>query len=704
MPGPTSAACVHDTPCPTQIVGLGASAGGLEALEQFLSHVPADSGLAYVVVQHLDPHHKAMLVELLQRCTLMPVCEAVQAMAIRPNRVYVIPPNTELSVSGAHVQLTEPTLPRGLRLPVDVLFCSLARDLGERAIGVVLSGMGSDGTLGLQAIRSQAGLTAAQQPESAQFDSMPSSAVRAGVVDIVDLAAALPQRILRAARAGQAHATSGGDAQDGEAAAMDQILALLHARSKHDLSAYKPSTLRRRIERRMSLHGAASMTDYATLLRRSPQELDLLFKEMLIGVTQFFRDASVWHSLGDRVLEPLLQRCVPGQRVRAWVVGCSTGEEAYTLAIAMEEAAQRLPQRERPGVQIFASDLSADAIAVARRGHYLASIAADVGAQRLSRFFTVEGSGYRICKEVRERVLFVQHDVIMDPPFTKLDLLSCRNLMIYFNEPLQRRLLPLFHYSLRPGGILLIGGSETVGRSHALFTPVDNKSRLYRRSDNALLAGSVDFPTHRSTPMRTGAQELIVSDKAQLTPNLQSLADQVVLQHFAPAAVLVNGQGDIVYINGRTGKYLEPAAGKANWNIHVMARPGIRLPLAVALRQCAQQPSIELSGLRLEGDPPLNVDLTVQALREPHALQGMVMIVFRDAPVAVARRRRASPSVDPLLSEELSRSREENQALREEMRASEEELQAANEELQSTNEDCSRPTKSSRPPRKNHSL
>jgi len=498
-PGPSRTAL-------TRIVGLGASAGGLEALEQFLAHVPKASGLAYVVVQHLDPTHKAMLTELLQRATAMPVREATASMLVEPDVVYVIPPNTELTVVGGRLHLAEPAQPRGLRLPIDVLFCSLARDQGERAIGVVLSGMGADGTLGLQAIKSQGGLSLAQEPASAQFDSMPKSSIAAGACDIVAPAAELPRRIVQVTAERPATAPNPVSTDAGSEQSLAAILGLLRERSKHDLTLYKTSTVRRRVDRRMGVHGLDSLARYDHFVRENPQELDLLFKEMLIGVTSFFRDPAVWQELKDRVLPALLARRTPGTGLRAWVVGCSTGEEAYSLAIAFRELADTQPVPDAWTLQIFATDLNADAIAIARSGHFSAKIADAMTPERLSRFFNAEGDGFLIRKEIRQMVLFAQHDVILDPPFTRLDILSCRNLMIYFNATLQQRLLPLFHYALRPGGVLVLGEAEAVGRFSSLFAPLDPKSRLYLRNDGATVAGSVDFPVSRGLPPRATAQ------------------------------------------------------------------------------------------------------------------------------------------------------------------------------------------------------
>ena len=681
-----------------RVVGLGASAGGLAPLEAFLSNIPAASGVAYLVVQHMDPTRKTLLGELLQRITPMPVHEAVEARVIEPDAVYVITPDTELTVLGGALHLAKPGEPRGQRQPIDVLFISLARELGERAIGVVLSGMGSDGTQGLQAIKTQGGLTLAQLPESAQFDSMPRSAIAAGCVDIVDLPADLPARIASVIgpQSPTALATAGAAVDGTDAAdttdALDTILALLHAHTRHDLTLYKSNTLVRRIGRRIAVHGLASMAAYVEFLRANTQELDLLFKEMLIGVTSFFRDPDVWQDLQSQVLPALIARHADESgAMRAWVVGCSTGEEAYSLAIAFVEALDGLPASAHRQLQVFATDLNADAIAAARSGRFAATIARDLTPERLARFFTERPDGYQIDKRIRDMVLFAQHDVIMDPPFTRLDIVSCRNLMIYFGTALQRRLVPLFHYSLRPGGALLLGSSETVGRAQSLFTPLHQKSRLYWRSQISGALGAVIFPTQRRPASRSAPQETALPHQNTPPANLQSLADHLLLQTHAPPAVLVNDAGDIVYISGRTGRYLEPAAGKANWNIHVMARPAIRAQLAVALRTALQEKStVELRALRLDDEATAAVDITVQAVLQPRSLEGMAMIIFRDTPATpgrLARRAKSSDPAHPAVTDELLRLREEVAALRQEMRASQEELQAANEELQSTNEE-----------------
>jgi two-component system CheB/CheR fusion protein len=680
------------------VVALGASAGGLEALEQFLAHVPAGSGMAFVIIQHLDPTQKGMMPELLQRATVMPVMQAKNRMKVNPDCVYVIPPNRDLSILHDCLHLLEPEAPRGLRLPIDFFFRALADDRRQRAICVILSGMGSDGTLGLRAIKEQGGLVLVQDPASAKFDSMPRNAIDTGLVDIVAMAEELPLRIVDTLRHSPRAA---GPAVTGietaaQRSAFDKICILLRARTSHDFSLYKKSTVYRRIERRMAIHQLDRIADYVRYLQENAQEVELLFKELLIGVTKFFRDPAPWAYLKDHALPDLLAANPPGSTLRAWVTGCSTGEEAYSLAIAFREAQERLGPPGRHTLQIFATDLDADAIEKARQGLYPANIAADVSEERLKRFFVEEGGGYRVGKDIRGMVVFAPQNVIMDPPFTKLDIVTCRNLLIYLDMALQKKLLPLFHYSLRPGGILMLGCAESIGNFTDLFAPLENKARIFRRSSAALRAPDLEFPT-RYFPMKT---ESLMDEKPEPgTGNLQNLADQFLLQQFAPTAVLVTGAGDLVYISGRTGKYLEPAAGKVNWNIHAMAREGLRNDLAIALPKAVRSGErVDCRNLRIGGNGGTQmVDLTIQPIAEPAALRGMVMVVFTDviepsvtpsAKDTVAGKRAPRRSErEAELEQALAQARHDAQILREEMQTSQEELKSSNEEMQSTNEE-----------------
>jgi PAS domain S-box-containing protein len=668
------------------VVGIGASAGGLEALVNFLENVPLASGLAYVVIQHLDPTYKGMLPELLQRSTPMAVFQATDRIKIEPNCVYVIPPNKDMSILHGLLHLLEPAARRGMRLPIDFFFRSLAEDQRERAIGVILSGMGSDGTLGLRAIKEKAGLTLAQDPANAKFDAMPRSAIDAGVVDIVAPAEELPAKI--AAYLRQVHPDIEHEPilENRSQTALEKIVILLRERTGNDFSLYKKNTVYRRIERRMGLHQIDAITDYVRYLRENPQEVDLLFKELLIGVTNFFRDPQVWDYLEKETLPALLAASPNGKVLRAWVPACSTGEEAYSLAIVFKEALEQIKPHARYSLQIFATDLDQDAIDKARAGFFPANIAADVSPERLDRFFIADEHGYRVAKEIREMVVFAPQNIIMDPPFTKLDILTCRNLLIYLGPELQAKLIPLFHYALNRNGILLLGSAETVGSFTSLFAPLDNKARLYRRIDNTLRTAKIDFPVKfpASLPLLHEPRRIV-----NPATNLQFQADQFLLQHFTPAAVLVNAEGDILYINGRTGKYLEPAAGKANWNIYAMARDGLRHQLSSALKKVVRQTgTVLLQNLRVEGsgETAPNVNITVQLIEKPELLHGMVMMVFSEAtPQVSAAAGNSQP--DHAQQGELERAREEIQIIREEMQTSQEELTATNEELQSTNEE-----------------
>ena len=612
------------------IVGIGASAGGLEALELFLRHVPAGSGMAFVIIQHLDPTHKGIMVELLQRTTAMQVVQARDRMKVAPDRVYVIPPNKDMSILHGTLHLFDPVAPRGLRLPIDFFFRSLADDRQDKSIGVILSGMGSDGTLGLRAIKEKAGAVFVQAPESAKFDGMPRSAIDAGLADVVAPAEELPGRIIAYLKHAPLFARPGHALEEKAQSSLEKVFILLRTQTGQDFSLYKKSTVYRRVERRMGLHQIDRIATYIRFLQENPQEIELLFKELLIGVTGFFRDPAAWEHLKKEVIPALLKRHPAGGALRAWTPGCSTGEEAYSLAIVFREALQQAKPARNVSLQVFATDLDKDAIEKARAGVYPANITADVSPERLRRFFIQEEQGYRVGKEIREMVVFAPQNVIMDPPFTKLEILVCRNLLIYLTPELQKKLLPLFHYSLNPGGVLFLGSAETIGTFTDLFAPLDVKARLYRRLDTALGAKPIEFP---SAFVARSPEAPAPSQMQRPAVNLQTLADRLILTSYAPAAVLTSDKGDILYISGRTGKYLEPAAGKANWNIFAMAREGLRSELGGAFQKALQaRDAITLKGLRVRTNGREQaVDITVRPLAEPEELKGMVMIVFADA-------------------------------------------------------------------------
>jgi len=667
-------------------------------LELFLRQVPAQSGMAFVVVQHLDPTHAGILPELLQRACALEVLQVRDRMRVKADRVYVIPPNKDLSILHGVLHLFEPSMPRGLRLPIDIFLRSLAEDRQDRCAGVILSGMGTDGTIGLRAIKEKSGVVLVQDPATAKFDSMPRSAIDADLADLVAPAEELPGKILDYFR----HVpVAKNDLVLGEKdrSSLDRILLLLRSKTGQDFTQYKKNTVYRRVERRMGIHQIDRIASYVRLLQENPQEVELLFRELLIGVTGFFRDPAAWEALKEKAIAGLFAAGPTDGVFRAWSAGCSTGEEAYTLAIAFREALEESGLAGKYTLQIFATDLDRNAIDKARQGCYPPNIVADLSPERLKRFFVKAESGYRVCREIRDMITFATQNVIMDPPFTRLDLLVCRNLLIYLMPELQKRLLPLFHYSLRTDGVLFLGSAETVSACADLFTPIDLKLRLYRRRACVLSPGHLIFPPS-VVPAR---EDLAKEQKMPIAANLQSLTDQILLQQVFPPAVLVNGKGDILYFSGPTGKYLEHAAGKATLNISVMAREGLRFELGSAFQKAlTQKETVVVCGLKVGQDPAgQTVDITVRPIQEPEALRGMVLIIFRDVEAprvnkGTGRGKKGgseSARVQELeremkrLHEELQTAREEMQSSQEELKSSNEELQSANEELQSTNEE-----------------
>ncbi|KQV79747.1 chemotaxis protein CheB [Massilia sp. Root351] len=665
------------------VVGIGASAGGLEPICELLAAVPPNSPLAYVVVQHLDPQHIGMLPELLQRVTAMPVQEAADGMVVEAGNVYVIPPNRDLGYARGALRLTRRPHTRAQTLSIDHFLNDLAAECGPLAAGVVLSGMGSDGSAGLRAIQERGGLTLAQQPASARFTAMPQSAIDSGSADIVARAGEMPALIAgRLAHRRPLNELPGAQRRN----ALSELLQFLLTRTGNDFAGYKLNTVMRRIERRVALHQCATLETYVRLLQDNPGEVQLLFKEMLIGVTSFFRDQKVWEQLKAVALPQLLEAHPDGAAFKAWVPACSTGEEAYSLAMVFSEAVLHVSPKAKYSLQIFATDLDPDAIDRAREGLFTHSIEADVSPERLQRFFTAEERGYRVRKELRNMIIFAQQNIISDPPFTKLDVLSCRNLLIYFSPKLQRRLIPLFHYALKPAGLLLLGSADTPGQFTELFAPLPGVSRIYQRLD----AGDQRLVHYFPTKMAAAAPIANEARSVSMNGNLQTQVEQLLLKKHTPAAVLLNRDGDILYIHGRTGTYLEPAAGKANWNIHAMARDGLRYQLDDLLQRAlgSEGPQV-LRGLVMKNasGQELAVDMSAEALHEGDALEGMVLLTFLSVPRPAGRRARsANPRVTEL-EQQLAQARLEIQAVRDEMQTSREELRSANEELQSTNEE-----------------
>jgi two-component system CheB/CheR fusion protein len=670
------------------IVGLGASAGGLEALTRFFSHVPLQTGIAFVVVTHQHPGHTSLMPELLSRHTSMPVRVAKSGTRVEPDCVYVAPPGVNLAILKQTLHEMEPEQ-EAPRLPIDYFFRSLAQDQRERAIGIILSGTGSDGTLGLKEIKGASGMVMVQD-ETAEYAGMPHSAIATELVDYVLPVDEMPRQLV--AYAGSPCISA--SLREGEelSETIQQIFVLLRDHTGHDFSNYKMSTITRRIGRRLNVHQIDSAQNYARYLQTHEGELDILFKELLIGVTSFFRDPDAFEALGHALLE-LLGSLSGDHVIRVWAVGCSTGEEAYSLAILLHECMDRLGQRWN--VQIFATDLDSGAIDVARAGVYPDGIAVDVSPERLERFFQRADGGYRAKKEIREMLVFAPQNLISDPPFTKLDLLSCRNLLIYLDGTLQSRLLPIFHYALRPAGLLFLGSSESIGSFGHLFETVAKRSKVFRRREVPVGSYQAEFPamvTMARRPRGSGSRHSEVGARADST----RLAERLMLHKLVPPTVLVHERGDVVHIHGRTGPYLEPAPGpgpQARVNIFNMAREGLQIHLAAAIRQAANRAGevVVRRGVRvkLNGGRAL-VDLKVQQLSQPEPLRGLFLVSFEQPALAdpEAGREEGEPMGHLVeLERELQHTREGHQGTIEELETTNEELQSANEELQSANEE-----------------
>jgi chemotaxis methyl-accepting protein methylase len=672
---------------------MGGSAGGLEAFGQFFAHMPPDAGMAFVLVPHLDPTHKALLAELLQRSTPMKVAEVEDGVLVRPNAVYVIPPNADLSILHGKLHLLEPAAPRGLRMPIDFFFRQLALDQQEKAIGIVLSGMGSDGTLGLRAIKEHGGLVMVQDPASAKYDAMPHCAINSGLVDLVAMAEELPARLIQCLAHTPVLPQEPLPTDEGSVASLQKVFVLLRAHTGNDFSCYKRTTILRRIERRMSVHQLDSLARYVRFLREYPQEVDLLYKELLIGVTNFFRDPGLYSFLKETALPVLLPSHADGRPLRVWTAACSTGEETYSLAIVIKESLEDLNLPYQPAIQIFATDIDKDAIEKARQGTYSARIATDVSPQRLKRFFVHDGEGYRIGHEIREMTIFAPQNLLVDPPFTKLDILCCRNFLIYVNSETQKKLLPLLHYALGPGGLLILGSAESIGTFAHLLSPLDHKWKVFQRQETAQRP-SIEMPAPQLP--RELAPHPATGRIPEPALDIPYAAQRALLDAYAPPSVVINPEGDIVYVNGRTGKYLEPSSGKVNVNVFAMAREGLREELGTAIRKARKEKGpVTVSGVRVKTDGGHTaINLTVKPLAEPATMRGVLLLVFEEVAPAVlpasGRKKRVfSPPATPVaeVEEQLLRAQELLQTTVEEKEATQEELHSANEELQSNNEE-----------------
>jgi two-component system CheB/CheR fusion protein len=687
------------------VAGIGASAGGLEALEAFLAPMPLDTGMAFVVIQHLSPKHKSLMAEILQRITPMKVTQIEDGMRIEPNRVYLNVPDKETALFNSVFQLTDPVSREGFRLPIDYFFRSLAEDHAERAICVILSGTGSDGTLGLKAIKEKGGMSMAQEEHQAKYAGMPQSAIETGLVDLVLPVEKMSKELIAYVKHPYVknRLKSNRIVEDTKEAFFQKILMLIRSSAGVDFTHYKRSTISRRIERRMAVHQLDHMGTYFRFLTERQAEVQVLFKDLLIGVTSFFRDPQAFEILAKRVIPRLLEQKQVDAPLRIWVPGCSTGEEAVSIAVLMEEAVSK--SNRHCDVQIFATDLDPDAIEYARAGKYTGNIVADVPAELLEKYFVKEeGKGYRTSKKIRTMIVYALQNLIADPPFSKLDLISCRNLLIYLDTSLQQKIFPIFYYALNQDGYLFLGSSESIGKFSDLFSPVDSRWNIYERKGPIVQKSSI--PPLPPPQFVTLLADWVGRKSTQGEIDIRELAEKRIIAQYSPPCVFLDAHYNILYFQGSTDKYLVQPSGKPTLNILKMARRELQAKLASALTKAVQQKTrVVCEGVQIAPDDNsgiFSVDVIVQLVREPGVKQDLIMVSFEEKPhtgkIAIGDTEpEDSSETDPSilsLENELQATKEylrvtieELQTTNEELRSTNEEMQSANEELTSTNEE-----------------
>jgi two-component system, chemotaxis family, CheB/CheR fusion protein len=674
------------------VVGIGASAGGLEALELFFTHMPPEAGIAFVIIQHLDPKHKSIMDELLKRRTTMKVLQAEDGVTLEPNSVYLNQPDKDIGIFNGRLQLTEPVETHRLRLPINHFFRSLAEDQVENAICIILSGSGSDGTLGLKEIKGAGGMVMVQEPEQAQYDSMPRSAIETGLVDYVLPAEKMPKELIGYLK--QPYVRGYQIGMDTEHLDyVQKVLMMVRSRTGHNFSHYKQNTIYRRVERRMALHKITDIRNYVRYLKETPAEVVALFKDLIIEVTSFFRDPEAFEVLGKKIIPSIVERKRPDSAVRVWVPGCAGGEEAFSLAMLFQEAMDRL--NKHLNVQIFATDINKETIEKARAAKFSEAISADITPERLRRFFIKEGTIYRVKKTVRDMVVFAVQNLISDPPFSKLDLVSCRNLLIYMDSVLQKKVIPLFHYTLTHNGYLFLGSSETIGEFSGLFSPVDTKWKIFQRK--GIIAGKA--PDYLHSPLDDMHHAYLKTPEQPVLKEMyiREMAERLILEEYAPPCVFIDENYNILYFHGPTERYLKQPSGEPSFNLITMASEDLRYQLSSALSKAAKQKKAVLrETLRIkQKDGYHTVDVVVRTISQPTLKQKIKMVIFEEkTPPAEQftkkKRTAGSPGIDlkvSSLEKELQSTKEYLQTTIEQMQTTNEELRSANEELQSTNEE-----------------
>jgi len=675
------------------VVGIGASAGGLEPLEAFFACIPTDKpDMAFVVIQHLSPKHKSIIGEILKKDTDMPIKEIRDGMKILPNTVYFNPPGQEVDLYQGAFQLLEPSEARHVRLPIDAFFRSLATDLEEKAICIVLSGTGSDGTLGLEAVKGAGGMTMAQAEEQAKYPFMPRSAIDTGLVDFILTVEQMPEEIIRYVKHPYLEEREREVPADKHYQTfLQKVLLLIRANTKHDFSHYKQTTIRRRIGRRMAVHKIQDIADYFRYLQLNPGEIQTLFKDLVICVTSFFRDPQAFKALVDKVIPEILKDRAMDQDIRVWVVGCGSGEEALSIAILFDEAMNRTGKHFN--LQIFATDIDKDAIDRARQGEYPESIAADISPERLKRYFVKKNGTYKIKQEIRESVIYAVQNIISDPPFSRLDLISCRNVLIYLDADLQKQILPLFHFTLNPNGFLFLGTSESIGLAAELFAPLDAKWKIFRRK-GPVHHHLADYPALTQLP---AAQVKIPGKEAPASEvDARYLMEKVILDEYAPPCIIINNRYEVLYLQGDTSKFLGMPRGKPDFNILSLAHEEVRPQLLTLVHQSVINKKIA-TGKPIPFRQPEGgmgyLHVVVRPLSKPRT-DNLFLVVFQEIPppppIKKGKVKPSTPEDETQISalgRELQATKDNLQTTVEELEASNEELKSTNEELQSTNEE-----------------
>lgn len=668
------------------IVGIGASAGGLENLNTFFSIMPSNSNIAFVIIQHLSPSHKSIMASLLEKQTQMVVRQIEDGTRLLANHVYLNPPGKNVAVFNRCLHLLEPVKSATINMPVDFFFKSLSEDQGEKAIGIILSGTASDGTLGIKAIKGEGGMAMVQHPDTAKYDGMPRSAVETELIDFILRVEEMPETLIRYLQHPYIELKSQITLKDTSIKNQTQkIFSLIRTSTGHDFSHYKQTTILRRIERRLAVHQIKSLSDYVLFLQKYPAEIDLLFKDLIIGVTSFFRDPEAYEILEQEVLPNLLKEKGPDATIRIWVTACSTGEEAYSLAIILSELKDKV--KNHFNVQIFATDIDSDAIAFARKGIYPENIGVDIPSERLNLFFTKKPDGFHVKKQIREMIVFSTQNLIKDPPFSKLDMVSCRNLMIYMENILQKKIIPLFHYTLNPGGILFLGTSESIGGHTDLFGPLNSKWKIFGRKTS--IAGREK--DYFDKIFDTAQTNIITAEKDDLPVKVDIRAEieRTLLDAYAPAGVLINEKYEILHFVGKTDKYLTPPIGKPEFNVIDMAREDLKTKLITTIhKSMREKKAMFCPGVRVRDNGTFCViNISVRPLTGKQWPSGLMLVTFENTPKEVPGQKKAGSVKTKKQNAALKNIEQELQSTREYLKAAIEELETSNEELKSTNEE-----------------